>query len=362
MATHSFNSWTRPNLSGTLPRLGIAALLSIGAVLAGGSAAMASPGHAASQQSRQPERVIFDTDLGGDCDDAAGLALLNVAQDQGRVNLLAVMVSNPGTQWAAGTADAIDTYYRHPNIPIGVRDRGSSGERMGNVSTYAADIAANFPNNVGDGSSLPDATKLYRQLLSRQPDHSVVLAVTGSQSDLKNLLNSGPDRYSRLPGRALVAQKVSKLVMMGSAIPSGGEWNIELDPDAAQLVSDTWPTPMVYDGFEVGNSVLTGSRLFTETPLSNPVREIYKDYVGEGNNRPSWDVTAAYFATFGTSTGLFKLSDPGKNIINTTNGSNTWSADPHGNARYLIKVATDDAIGTALSNLFVQPPSIGTHH
>jgi hypothetical protein len=355
-----------------LALVSIAACAFTAMAVADGSSAVASATHAAashssgthrshgSPRSHRPVNVIFDTDLGGDCDDAAALALLNAAQDNRQAQLLAVMVSNPGTQWAAGTADAIDTYYHHGNIPIGVRDRGSSGERMANVSGYAADIAANFPNDVGDGSSLPNATALYRKILSREPDHSVTLAVTGSQSDLANLLASHADRYSRLSGPALVARKVNKLVMMGSNIPSGNEWNIELDPDAAKLVSDTWPTTMVYDGFEVGNSILTGSRLFTETPLTNPVREIYKDYVGEGNNRMSWDVTAAYFAAFGTSTHLFAVSTRGKNVIDASNGANAWTADPDGNARYLVKTAPDDQIGTALSDLFVQPPR-GTH-
>lgn len=340
----------------------VAAAVLATAAFAGNSPAMASTRQASVQQSNGhgqpngPERVIFDTDLGGDCDDTGAQAILNVAQDNQQVRLLGVMASNPGTKWAAGAVDAIDTYYRHGNIPIGVRDRGSSGERMGNVSGYATDLAANFPNDVGDGSSLPNATMLYRKILSHQPDHSVTVVVTGSQSNLANLLNSSADQYSRLSGAALVAKKVSKLVMMGSNIPSGGEWNIELDPDAAKLVSDTWPTPMVYSGGEVGGSIMTGSRLFTETPITNPVREAYKDYVGEGNNRPSWDLTAAYFAIFGTNTGLFTLSSPGKNVIDPSSGGNTWVSDPGGNARYLIKTAPDAQIGTALSDLFVQPP------
>lgn len=322
------------------------------------SARGAAPGHGHGHDNHP--RVIFDTDLGGDCDDAAALALLNVAQQNGKIHLLGVMASNPGTPWAAGTADAIDTYYHHGKIPIGIRDRGSSGERMPNVSGYAADIAANFPNDVGDGSRLPNATDLYRKLLSRQPDHSVTLAVTGSQSDLVNLLASHADRYSHLSGRALVTKKVKSLVMMGSAIPSGSEWNIELDPDAANTVSNTWPTPMIYDGFEVGNSILTGHRLFTETPTTNPVRDVYKDYVGEGNDRMSWDVVAAYYAVFGNDD-KFALSAPGKNVIDPADGHNTWTANANGNARYIVKTASDNQIGTAMSDLFVQPPRAHGH-
>jgi inosine-uridine nucleoside N-ribohydrolase len=332
--------------------------------------ATADPGPARSHQhgapaSHAPVRLVFDTDFGGDVDDAGALALLNALEDNGEVRMLALMASNPGTQFAAGGMDAINTYYRRGNIPLGVRDRGSHGERMPNVSTYAEDLAKSFPNNTGAGARLPDATDLYRKILAHQPDHSVTIAVVGSMSNLQNLLNSGPDKYSRLTGTQLVARKVDQLVSMGSNClqrQTWAEWNIALDPEAAVQVAEEWPTPIVYSGFEVGDSIFTGSRLFTETPASNPVQKAYEDYVGYGNDRNSWDITAAYYAVRGSSTGLFGLSQVGVNEFDPATGANVFTPNPAGHHYCMTTLVPDEQIATALEDLMVQAPKRGPHH
>lgn len=311
-----------------------------------------------------PVKLIWDTDFGGDVDDAGAQALLNALQDNGDVELLAMMASNPGTQWAAGGMDTINTYYRHGQIPLGVRDRGSHGERMPNVSGYAEDLATSFPNNIGDGARLPDATDLYRKTLAKQRDHSVTIVVTGSQSNLQNLLNSGPDRYSDLTGKQLVAQKVDRLVSMGSLCTvdwGWAEWNIALDPGAAAQVANEWPTQIVYSGFEVGDTIFTGHRLFTETSAENPVQKAYEDYVGYGNDRNSWDITAAYYAVRGSNDGLFGLSQAGVNRIDPQDGTNHFTTDPNGHEYCMTTLVPDETIATALEDLMVQPPAQGPY-
>lgn len=339
-----------------------AAALAVGATCL---AALAAPAAASAVPAQHaPVRLIFDTDFGGDVDDAGALGMLNGMQDNGEVKLLALMASNPGTTWAAGGMDAIDTYYRHGDIPLGVRDRGSHGERMPNVSTYTEDLAKHFPNNVRDGARLPDSTDLYRRILAEQRDHSVTVAVTGSQSNLQNLLNSGPDRYSRLSGRDLVARKVDQLVVMGSLCDDDSgwaEWNIALDPPAAAQVAQQWPTRIVYSGFYVGDSIYTGHRLFTETPAANPVRKAYEDYVGYGNDRNSWDITAAYYAVRGSRDGLFGLSQAGVNEFDATDGTNHFRVDPSGHHYCMTKLVPDEKIATALENGMVQAPRRGPY-
>jgi inosine-uridine nucleoside N-ribohydrolase len=302
----------------------------------------------------EPVKMIFDTDFGGDCDDAGTMAMLNAMIDNGEVELLAVMASNPGTQWAAGGLDAINTYYGHGNIPVGVRDRGSTGERMGNVSGYATPLAQDWPNDTGNGAQAPDATDLYRQVLAAQPDGSVVVVVTGSMSDLPNLMNSTADQYSPLSGLDLVAQKVSRLVVMGAQFPTGQEWNIMLDPDAAADVGARWPTDIFYSGGEVGSAIQTGARLFTEAAPNNPVTKAYEMYVGFGNNRASWDIVTAYWAVRGGE-GLISLSPAGR-IAFGNDGSNTWTADPTGRQYYQIITGSTTAIARALEDLMVQWP------
>ena len=44
----------------------------------------------------QPQKVIFDTDMGNDIDDALALDMLYKYMDAGKVDLLAVMVNKEG--------------------------------------------------------------------------------------------------------------------------------------------------------------------------------------------------------------------------------------------------------------------------
>src|SRR5688572_15365153 len=63
-------------------------------------------------------RVILDTDLGIDVDDAGALAVLHALADKGEVRILAT-VANVNDPYAPGALDAINTYYGRPNIPVG---------------------------------------------------------------------------------------------------------------------------------------------------------------------------------------------------------------------------------------------------
>jgi inosine-uridine nucleoside N-ribohydrolase len=310
-----------------------------------------------------PVKLIYDTDFGGDVDDAGVAGMLNVLEDRGEVRVLAMMASNP-TRHAAPGLDAINTYYRRGDIPIGslkpVYDHVPSPPTPGavipgnNVSGYAELLGRGWPNSIRDSSRAPEAVELYRKILSRQADRSVSIVVVGGQINVGGLLASRPDRYSRLDGRDLVARKVKQLVIMGAQFPTGREWNIMLEPAAAAAVADRWPTPIVYSGFEVGDTIYTGARLFTETDPDSPVLNAYEDYVGWGNNRSSWDLTAAYFAVRGAD-GLFNLSAPGDVEI-APDGTNTFTANAGADRRYLIPAVPDATIADAIEDLMVQPP------
>ena len=303
---------------------------------------------------RAPVHLIIDTDISDDCDDTGALAIANAAQDDGKVDLLGVMVDTP-SKWGAPAVDAIDTYYGHGNIPIGTLKPNNDAVDTPN---YAQVLAQQFPNSLHTGTRAPNATALYREILARQPDHSVTIAGIGFETNLENLLKSGPDQYSKLSGTALVAQKVKQLVLMGGGYPSGHEFNFDSYPSATQYVVNNWPTRVVFDGLEVGNTVYTGSQLFTQTPVTDPVRKAYEIYVGDGNNRNSWDPSTVFYSIYGND-GLFTLnSDPGSNQV-AADGSNTWVSSPVKDQNYLIKTAPDATIAQALSNLMVQPPRQG---
>ena len=65
-----------------------------------------------------PLKIIFDTDLGGDCDDAGTLAMLHRLCDKGEAELLAVTHCY-ATPWNAGAIDAINRYYGR-EVPVGI--------------------------------------------------------------------------------------------------------------------------------------------------------------------------------------------------------------------------------------------------
>lgn len=298
-----------------------------------------------------PVSIILDTDIEEDVDDVGTVAMLHALQTRGEARVLAMMVNTSG-EWGAPALDALNTFYDRPSLPIGTLKPTTTGTR----SVFNQTLAAQYPNDLRTGFNAPDAVVLYRQVLAREPDASVTIASVGLLTNLRNLLASPADSISPLNGRDLVARKVLQLVVMGGAYPSGSEFNFNVDPAATAAVINNWPTRAVFSGFEVGNTVLTGSRLRYETAHTSPVRRAYTLYSGEGGNRSSWDQTAAYYAVRGTA-GLFAQTGAGgRNVVDGSNGSNQWVSSPGANQVYLTKTAPDSAIATAIENLMVEPP------
>ena len=64
-------------------------------------------------------KVIFDTDMGSDCDDVGALALLHQYANEGKADILACIYSSGKIPYGAGVIDAINHYYHRPGIPIG---------------------------------------------------------------------------------------------------------------------------------------------------------------------------------------------------------------------------------------------------
>src|SRR5271155_5461651 len=72
-----------------------------------------------------PVRVIFDTDMGNDVDDALALGILHALETRGEAKLLAVTITKDNP-YAAALVDVIDTFYRRGEIPIGIVKNGKT--------------------------------------------------------------------------------------------------------------------------------------------------------------------------------------------------------------------------------------------
>ena len=76
----------------------------------------------------EPVRLIFDTDICGDCDDVLALGMIHAPRSRGECRLLAVTISVDHEQ-AAPFVDAVNTFYGRGEIPIGVVGQGGVVER-----------------------------------------------------------------------------------------------------------------------------------------------------------------------------------------------------------------------------------------
>lgn len=77
-----------------------------------------------------PKQLIIDSDFGAFDDDPLALGLANIFQIWGEAEILAIVVSTD-YELAPPAVDAIDTFYGHPDIPIGIKKPLSNAVRTG---------------------------------------------------------------------------------------------------------------------------------------------------------------------------------------------------------------------------------------
>jgi uncharacterized Ntn-hydrolase superfamily protein/inosine-uridine nucleoside N-ribohydrolase len=264
-------------------------------------------------------RLIFDTDMGNDIDDALALGVIHALQSRGECELLAVTLSKDN-EFAAPFVDLVNTFYGRPDTPIGVVRDGKTPEDSKYIRVPCEQRAANgtqrYPHRLLSGKNAPEAVGLLRRTLAAQPDRSVVIAVVGFSTNLARLLESGADAHSPLAGSRLVAQKCRLLAMMagmfGGANPQK-EYNVYVDLAAAKKVFADWPTPLVVSGFEIGQAIkypaFSIERDFGYV-THHPLREAYTLYQKMPYDRETWDLTAVLYA-IRPDHGYFGLSQPG---------------------------------------------------
>lgn len=308
-----------------------------------------------------PVRIIFDTDMGNDCDDAGALGMLHALADNGEADILGVICSSGANPYGPGTVDAINTYYGRPHLPIGA-EQGNFGDASDKYTRQVGTDTATFGHDVVDKTDVPSALTVYRQLLAAAPDNSVTIVTVGHLKGLYDLLQSPADSASALDGLALVQLKVQKWVAMGGVYPSGSEFNFD-DSGAGpytQYVVANWPVTAVFSGAEIGNQIHTGSGL-AALPENNPVRQSYYHwslyYTEDGSNWPfnrrSWDQTAVLYAVRGLST-YWTAHTTGYNSISSS-GANTWVESPDKDHSYLENRSGSNA-GSTIAALMIQEP------
>jgi inosine-uridine nucleoside N-ribohydrolase len=188
---------------------------------------------------REPVRVIFDTDMGNDIDDALALAVLHALESRGEAKLLAVTLTKDN-RFAAPYVDLVNTFYGRGHIPVGVVRNGKTPEDAAMIRVPCdrkrPDGTLLYPRRIVDGAEAPEAVALLRRVLAEQPDQSVVFVQVGFSTNLARLLEAD---------RGLVTRKARLLSIMAGQFPAGNpEYNVKTDIPAAKKVFGEWPSPV----------------------------------------------------------------------------------------------------------------------
>ena len=308
-------------------------------------------------QHKKPVAVIFDTDIAPDYDDVGAMALLHAFEDMGEAKILATISCNAFTT-TAPTLSVLNTYFNRPGILIGITKKDVPNKDCS--QKWAEAIVAKYPHALQSNDEAEDAVKLYRKILSSQPDKSVTVVSVGFFTNLAGLLNSTADAYSKLDGMSLVKKKVERLVSMAGRIDKDGktgyEFNVMIDAAASQKVFKDWPTPVTISGFEIGEKIHTGIPLIHNDAIQNsPVKDAFQIALAKDSNtigRNSWDETAVLVAVrgiepwFGSRKINFEIKDDGQNVI-----------IPGEKFTYLTLKQTPDEIAKVIEDLMMHQPA-----
>ena len=236
-------------------------------------------------------KVIFDTDIGSDCDDAGAMAVLHRLADEGELTILGTIFSSNANPYGIGVCAAINTYYGRPNVPLAqLHAVDTIGDPQDSYSKAIASDTETYGHAVVNSG--PALVQTYKKLLSGQEDKSVTIVSVGHPVGLYHLIND-PE------GKRLVTAKVVKWIAMThtDTVPAN-DWNFGKNGAAPYLkaVLANWPTDVYFSG--AGKDIITGNKKLPLVEDGNPVKEAYRLWGDNAlvNGRSSWDQVAVLFA------------------------------------------------------------------
>ena len=272
-------------------------------------------------------KVIFDTDIGSDCDDAGAMAVLHNLADKGEVKILGIIYSSGKNKFGIGVCDAINTYYGRGDLFLGQNRSDDVGDPRDFFSKQIATDTATYHHNVIDSAT--DLLSAYKMMLEREQDASVTIITVGHPIGLVHLLRDDE-------GVRLVKRKVSQWVAMG-----GSGWNFSKNGMAeymSELLKE-WPCQLYMSSY--GEKVITGNMKLPHTPKNNPVRKAYESFIWNcfEKGRPSWDQIAVLFAT---RPQYFRIDSHGS-VEQTENKSVHWNNKKDNPKHYRVFPKISDA-------------------
>ena len=292
------------------------------------------------------KKIILDTDLGGDCDDAAAIVLLNKFHNAGLVKVECMLYSNSFKKGARLT-DVINEYYGN-RFEIGILKQNQLHIKYN--KPFAEKVLDTLNKN-GEKDYADANTLLYEKLIGAE-NNSITVICIGQLRNISNFLKSD---FNGVSGRTIFNEKVEKLVIMGGNFSQEGEYftfcgtkfkgeyNFITDLDSVFTVIEKVKIPTYYSDFTVGQDIFTLGRLSEKCDEGNPVSLSYKIF--QNGPRYSWDPLTVLFGVFGEN-GYF-ATKKGKVSVDK-NGKSTFCACENSNS-YVVsliksKKETDDFV------------------
>ena len=338
-----------------------------------GLGAIIAAGESKEDASKEPVKVIFDTDMYTDFDDAGALACLHAMADADECEILATVATTRDCLSVA-MCEIINSYYGRPDIPVGCsKEIGKSGAEPGHLRRYAATVEkyARWVRH-GNSNDAPDANIVYRRVLAAQPDSSVVVCSVGFLTNLRRLIETKPDDISPLDGRALVAKKVKLWVAMACRYPDGKEYNSMTDAESSRIAIENWPTPVVFTDFEYGKDCFAGRALAESGKSDSPVADVFagniptreeirrdsalqlRRHFGMGG-RSAWDETAVLIAVRGTEP-YFNVERGTYRMVGN-DGADEWAPDAENGPHLRVTERMSKAeVGRIIDELMMRQP------
>ena len=299
-----------------------------------------------SQETKKPIQMILDSDFGSSTDDLFALMMLNHYIDEGLVDLKGIIVDREGDK-NAGIVDIFDTYYGHPEIPIGLERNGVKNPRCFIPYNGICDLKDSqgqplFKRSV-DVSKLPEGYKLYRRLLSQADDGSIVVVAIGFATTLSQLFQSGADEYSPLSGVDLFGKKVKAVYIQSGRFEAGDSlcgYNMRAASRQSAIFYDKLPrnVDLIMSPSNIGDKMnylpqdVLSDLSYTEV---NPIKAVYTNYTCDTGQR-MWDTNCLVNAVEGDASyhlsprGVVTFVDKGEESLML------FEERPDGNARYQI--------------------------
>lgn len=166
-------------------------------------------------------KILIDTDIGGDVDDALALALALNTPALEIVGITNVYLANA---WRAGVTKHLLEVYGRENIPV------CTGAEKPLIGWWDESRIPNSSADYGEykGEKLPHACDFILRAAEEYED--LTLVAIGPLTNVGLALAKAPH----------IARRLKEIVLMGGQIGKAEpEWNILCDPEAARIVFDS---------------------------------------------------------------------------------------------------------------------------